>query len=98
MRIVYLNPVGCVGGAERVLLSVMASVRQTDPSAELHLVACTAGPLLRLAEDLGVRTLLLPMPEAMARVGDSQHRDRGWFGKSWRLLRQAATAGVAAWR
>ncbi len=98
MRIVYLNPVGVIGGAERALLSVLASVRQADPAAELHLIACTDGPLLQQAEKLGVRSVLLRMPECMARAGDSQHRHSGWLGKSWGFLRQAGSAGPATWR
>jgi glycosyltransferase involved in cell wall biosynthesis len=54
--------------------------------------------LLRQAEELGVSCTLLLMPQSMAQAGDSQHRGRGWFAKSWGMIRQAVTAGPAAWR
>jgi glycosyltransferase involved in cell wall biosynthesis len=98
MRIAYLNPVGCVGGAERVLLAVMAAARQADPSLEAHLIASTDGPLLRQAEAVGVRAVLLPMTGALAEVGDSRHRDSGWLGRSWGVLRQAAAGAPELWR
>ena len=53
MRILYLNPASCLGGAERVLLSVLATVRAADPSAELHLVLPGDGPLVGHAEAAG---------------------------------------------
>src|SRR6266581_1234719 len=62
MRILYLNPIGAIGGAERVLLSVLAAVRHSSPSVQLHLITCTEGPLVKRAEQLGVRTTLLPLP------------------------------------
>jgi glycosyltransferase involved in cell wall biosynthesis len=96
MRIVYLNPVGSVGGAERVLLSVLAAVRQAAPHVELLLVASTPGSLLGQAESLGVETVLLPMPDELAGVGDSRHRGRGWWQRSWGLARHALSAAPAA--
>jgi glycosyltransferase involved in cell wall biosynthesis len=74
VRIVYLSPLGILGGAERSLLDVMASVRQVIPSAELTLIVATEGPLLAHARKLGVRVVLLPMPPEMVGMGDSQLR------------------------
>ncbi len=88
MRVLYLNPVGFVGGAERVLLSVMAAVRAAEPSWDLRLLVATPGPLLERAAEVGVPGVLLPMPAAMAAAGDSRHRGSGWLSRSAGLLRQ----------
>jgi glycosyltransferase involved in cell wall biosynthesis len=97
MRIAYLNPVGCLGGAERALLSAMAGVVKSDPSIEAHLIALTDGPLLPFAEEIGVRSVLLPMPERLAEVGDSRHRENGWVERLRGIVRQASL-GPDVWR
>jgi glycosyltransferase involved in cell wall biosynthesis len=73
MRILYLNPVGTLGGAERSLLDLATSVRQAMPEAELHLVVSTPGPLIQEAREIGIKVVLLPMPPTMLQLGDS-----GW--------------------
>jgi glycosyltransferase involved in cell wall biosynthesis len=92
MRIAYLNPVGTLGGAERCLLTVLKAVREAEPDAELHLIASADGPLLGEAEALGVRARALPMPAAMARMGDSGLRGRGLLSRSAGLVRQTLAA------
>ena len=88
LRLVYLNPTGALGGAERCLLDVLASVRSARPDWPLRLVVGDDGPFRSAAADLGVKSDVLPMPGAMARVGDSAlTRGRGRLG---------AIAGLAA--
>lgn len=98
MKIVYLNPVGVIGGAERVLLHTMAAVREVIPDAELHLIAFTDGPLLRRAEERGVRTHLLSMPDALVGMGDSSMTANGRLRGVWTVVRQGVPALPAAWR
>ena len=50
MRVVYLNPVGEVGGAELSLLDLMASVAEAIPGVERHLIVAGDGPLIAKAE------------------------------------------------
>ncbi|HEV3257746.1 MAG TPA: glycosyltransferase family 4 protein [Gemmataceae bacterium] len=97
MNIVYLNPVGALGGGERSLLDVMASVRQADPLARLSLVACTDGPLLDHARRLGVRVLLLPMPEALVELGDSGWKGRPPLDTFITLARRGPAAAWTTW-
>ncbi len=92
MKILYLNPIGGVGGAERALLSAMAGVMQTDPSIEAHLLVMTDGPLLRLATEIGVRSVLLPMPKRLAEVGDSRSRENGWLSRLRGVFRRVTLA------
>ncbi len=95
MKIVYLNPVGVLGGAERVLLSILGEVRRHRPEAELVLVAGTDGPLLERAHGLGVEPVLLPMNQSVTELGDSE-----WYrGVGLRLdwLRRAGGMLPSAW-
>ncbi|MFM2061316.1 MAG: hypothetical protein RLZZ507_986 [Cyanobacteriota bacterium] len=71
MKIVFVNPVGAIGGAERVLLTIMAALLNTKPDIQLHLIVCTEGPLIAKAEKLGVQVKLLKLPEEFNQLGDS---------------------------
>ena len=94
MRIVYLNPVATLGGAERALLEVMAAVRETKASAELHLIVGAEGPLIQQAEKMGVRVSVLPMPDEMQQLGDSALKSHGRFQKLVSLAGRGMTAGL----
>jgi glycosyltransferase involved in cell wall biosynthesis len=95
VNLLYLNPTGCLGGAERVLLRVMAAVRQAEPGARVRLLACADGPLLERARRLGVDAAALPLPAALSGVGDSRLIGAGT--SRWGLLRQSLAALPAAW-
>ncbi len=97
MRILYLNPTSCLGGAERVLLSVLAAVRSAEPSAEMHLLLAGDGPLIRRAEEAGARVMVVPMPAALAGLGDSELDKQGLLGRIIGLLRPGLAAAPAAW-
>lgn len=71
MKILYLNPTGHVGGAERSLLDFIASLRQSEPRCSLTLVAADDGPMLDEARALGAHARVLPMPRVLAALGDA---------------------------
>lgn len=71
MKILYLNPSGELGGAERSLLFLMASLRAAKPDWELQLVAGSGGPLIRRAEEIGVRASAIDFPRSLSRLGDA---------------------------
>ncbi|MFP2912775.1 glycosyltransferase [Pyxidicoccus sp. 3LFB2] len=77
VRILFLNPVGILGGAERALLDLLACLKQLDAGLSLHLLAGTPGPLLDAARALGVDARLLALPERLSALGDSALRGRG---------------------
>ncbi len=77
MRITFLNPVGVVGGAERVLLAALRGAREHLPAAELRLVLLADGPLRPEVEALGVTADVVPLPEQLAGAGDTQLRAGG---------------------
>ncbi|HVA80777.1 MAG TPA: glycosyltransferase family 4 protein [Candidatus Binataceae bacterium] len=71
MRVLYLNPSGAIGGAERSLLDIIASLRAACPEWQLSLIAGEDGALVRGARALGATAMVLPIPEALARLGDA---------------------------
>jgi glycosyltransferase involved in cell wall biosynthesis len=92
MRVVYLSASGQLGGAERCLVDILASIRQAEPQWTLHLIAGADGPLMSRASSLGVASSVLPFPLAVARVGEAATDGRrGLIGLGRTLL-----AGVAA--
>ncbi|HEX9935736.1 MAG TPA: glycosyltransferase family 4 protein [Longimicrobium sp.] len=93
MRIAFLSATGRLGGAERVLLDLLASLRQAEPRWALHLVVLGAGPLAGRAAALGVKVHPLPLPGRLARTGDAGGGSK--IGLAARLL--VAAPGGAGW-
>src|SRR6266516_5167665 len=71
MRVVYLNPSGQLGGAEKVLLNIFASLNAARPDWTLHLITSAPGPLNHRASGLGVSVRVLQFPRSLARLGDA---------------------------
>lgn len=100
MRIVYINPIGSVGGAERSLLDFLAALRHEEPALDLHLIAGTEGPLLDEVERLGVKGEVLAMPPRVANLGDATLSMAGGsrWRKAWGLAWRSAGSLLAARR
>lgn len=71
MKILFLNPVGNVGGAETSLLCLMGALREIEPTWQLELLLGSKGPLEGLAQKLGVQTTVLEFPAAVQGLGES---------------------------
>lgn len=71
MKIIYLSASGQLGGAEKMLLDLLASVRAAEPGWRLRLLVGEDGLLIERAWELGVETTVLPFPYALARLGDA---------------------------
>ena len=100
MKVVYLNPSAQLGGAERSLLDILASIRAAEPDWSLQLVVSGDGPLVRRAAALGVTTTIVPFPPALGRLGDAAAGGPAGNGTSrlallWRLA--SAVPMVAAY-
>lgn len=67
----YLNPSGQLGGAERSLLDILASLRAAVPAWSLGLITSSAGPLTENAAQLGVTVRVVEFPPSLARLGDA---------------------------
>ncbi len=71
MRIVFLNPAGQMGGAERALLDIIGSLRAARPEWTLALIAAAEGDLVREARELGAVASVVAFPRSLAVLGDS---------------------------
>ena len=97
MRVVYLNPVGEVGGGERSLLVTMAAVGRAWPGVERVLIAGTDGLLLARAREMGIAVHLVPLSTAVQGLGDSGLRGQGRAATVAALGRRLPAAGLGAW-
>lgn len=88
MRVVYLNPTGELGGGERSLLDLLAAQCAAHRQIEPSLIVCADGPLAGEAKALGASVSVLPMPDALARLGDSA----GVLTTAGRTMRAAPAA------
>lgn len=79
-RIVYINPVGQVGGGEQSLLLMAQAVGEACPGLERHVIVGTEGPLLDRIHGLGLDGRLLSLPPALLRLGDSGLSASGRLG------------------
>lgn len=95
MRILFLNPLSELGGAERCLLDLQASISEAAPDVEMHLVVGGPGPLVDEAQRLGVTVHVVPMPDALASVGDSALGASSTIA-ALRTMRDVAMAGAGA--
>jgi glycosyltransferase involved in cell wall biosynthesis len=97
MKVVYLSPCGQLGGAERSLLDILASVRAAKPDWQLRLVVSEDGPLVSQSLGLGVPTTVVPFPKALARMGDAGAGGPAGHQRSrWSLLGELLSAAPAA--
>jgi len=94
MKVLFLNPIGTLGGAEQSLLDLIASLRQTAPEVQVGVLALEDGPLMVEAAALGASTTILPLPGDLAKLGESQSEGKavgGWM--EW----LGATRSLAWW-
>lgn len=71
MKLAFLSACGEMGGAERSLYDLLASLRAARPRWELTLVVPAAGALAERAARLGVQVIVLEFPRGLARLGDA---------------------------
>lgn len=91
MRVLFLNPIGNVGGAERVLLTAVAGVRREWPDAQVRVITLSAGPLIDAVRALGAEADVVPLPAQLGAMGDSDLKG-GKLALLWRTL--AALPGL----
>lgn len=68
--LLFLDPSGALGGAERVLLDLLAGLREIAPALRCAVLCFEDGPLLDEARALGARAYVLPLPPVAASLGD----------------------------
>jgi len=96
MRIVYLNPIAELGGAERSLIDIWAALRPLAPDLDLHVICGEDGPLRTAAEQHGVAYHVLPLPVGLARLGDSGAGLSGRASQTLLVLGRLLRLGTSA--
>lgn len=71
MRVVYISATGQLGGAERVLLDLIAWLTRERPQWQPHLLSLEDGPLPEATRALGVPTEVVPLPPELSRLGEA---------------------------
>jgi glycosyltransferase involved in cell wall biosynthesis len=89
MHVLHLSATGGLGGAERSVLDIVASVRHANPEWRLSVVTGADGALIGAVKALGAGARVLPYGDALARLGEA--------GTGGGRLGAAALAGRLAW-
>jgi glycosyltransferase involved in cell wall biosynthesis len=87
VRLLFLSPVGTLGGAERVLLTAVRGILRERPAAVVGVVALADGPLAGAVRDLGAEAEVVALPADFAALGDSS-RPGGRTSSALRSLRR----------
>jgi glycosyltransferase involved in cell wall biosynthesis len=90
MRIAFLSVSAELGGSETSLLLLVQSIRRLEASWELTVIVPRDGALARRVRESGAHVRVLPMPAALARLGES-----GGTGGAAVARRGAALVAVA---
>lgn len=98
LSVVFLNPSGQLGGAERSLLDIMSGLLLRYPEWRLSLIVTAPGPLVHHARALGVETVVLSLPMQISRLGDAGLAARGLVGRYLQLLLAFPAAAAYAVR
>ena len=88
-RVTFLSPSAQMGGAERVLLDMIASLRAAHAGQRIALIVNGYGPLVDGAVALDARVTVLPFPPALADLGDAG-------AGAWRKAHVLSRAMIAA--
>jgi len=87
MRLLFLSPIGHIGGAERVLLTAVAGLKREWPVVAIRVIALADGPLASAVRQRGAEFEVVPLPPVLAGLGDSR-LDRGRVGLATRAVAQ----------
>ncbi|HKN01868.1 MAG TPA: glycosyltransferase family 4 protein [Candidatus Binataceae bacterium] len=99
MRVLYLNPIGSLGGAERVLIDIVGGLREARPDWDLHLISGAEGAIINRTQALGVNASVVQFPSVLARTGDAIGGRDGDSGETYNalsMLGRLCAAGVAS--
>jgi glycosyltransferase involved in cell wall biosynthesis len=92
VRIAFLTVSAEMGGSERSLMELLRALRRLHPDWSFDVVLPREGPLAVQVRDAGASAVVLPMPSALARFGESGPRGARRSG----LPRAVASAATYA--
>ncbi len=81
MRVLFVNPIAKLGGAEQSLLDVLGALRGRS-EVEPSLLILDDGPLRIRAERLGIHVIAEPLPQSLAELGEFGRKGLGSFAAS----------------
>jgi glycosyltransferase involved in cell wall biosynthesis len=93
LKILYLNPTGIMGGAERCLIDLLISVKNHLPNVEAQFLEIAPGLLSERVRQLGISVSSLPLPKRLAGLGDSAFKNKN--GQKPSLVRFLLSAILA---
>jgi glycosyltransferase involved in cell wall biosynthesis len=94
VKVLFLNPIATLGGAEHGLLDIIAALRRHSPEFQMEVLTLEDGPLLSEAATLGASTDVLRLPRELATLGESGpggQPSHGW------LRNAKAAAALSFW-
>ena len=94
MNVVHLVSSGALGGAESVVLDILAGLRASRPAWHFLLLVPAEGSVQRRARELGVEVRVVPFGASLERLGDVHAGGRGLVRLLIRMV-IAIPAGVA---
>ena len=97
MRITVLSVSSEMGGSEVSLLQLVRGIRRLEPTWHASVVVPREGPLSRRVRDAGAEAPVLPLPPALARLGEAQARGRGALARHGAAF-LAAAGSVGGYR
>jgi glycosyltransferase involved in cell wall biosynthesis len=98
MNVLFLSPTASLGGAERVLLSLLTVLRRHYPQLNLHVLTLGEGPLSRALAVQGIDHTGVPVPANLEQLGDSQCSLRPGRGRQAQLLGHTLLALPSLWQ
>jgi glycosyltransferase involved in cell wall biosynthesis len=90
MRVAFLSVSGEMGGSEVSLLELIRGIRRHEPSWTLTAIVPKDGPLARRIADTASTVRILPLPAALARLGESPARGRTGLARKGTTMLAAA--------
>lgn len=82
MKVLFVSPLGRLGGAERSLLDMLAALRLVEPSIELSVIAFAPGALIERARALTSSVYVTELPKELAELGEGASLHRGITGRA----------------
>lgn len=92
LRVLFVNPLSGLGGSERSLLDLLASLCASAPEVEPRLLLLADGELAERARALGVPVEIAAVPPALAALGESKASLREFGAELPTLVRSMPTA------
>ena len=97
MRVAFLSVSDQLGGSEIALLSIVRGLREARSDWPLDVILPGSGPLHAHASAAGARCTVLPLPSALAQIGETAAARGRWNPRATMTFGARLCAVAAAW-